>query len=153
MPTKMKRVRQCAYCGGVELVTRDHVPPKGIFSEPRPNDLITVPACRRCHNDETSKDDEYFRLALQVRDGIDSHPDVIKARPALIRSLTNPRKEGMRKRLFENIFLRELVTPSGIFIKNQWAIQTNMDRLRRVVSRIQRGLFYHHKGYRLPDGY
>jgi hypothetical protein len=145
--------KECAYCGAVGPVTRDHVPPKGIFSEPRPNSLITVPACERCHSGETSRDDEYFRLALHVRDGIDSHPDVKKARPTLLRSLANPRKVGMTKALTEKTFLAEFVTPSGIFIKKQWAIETNMDRLRRVVSRTMKGLFYHHKKHRLPDGY
>ncbi len=145
--------KQCVYCGAFEADTFDHIPPKGIFSQPRPNNLITVPACRQCHNDETSKDDEYFRLALQVRDGIDTHPDVIKARPTLLRSLQNPRKLGMRNALLKNIVLTELVTPSGIFIKKQLAIQTDMKRLSRVMSRTMKGLFYHHNKYRLPDGY
>jgi hypothetical protein len=145
--------KECAYCGAVGLVTRDHVPPQGIFSKPRPGNLITVPACKRCHSDETSKDDEYFRLALQVREGIDSHPDVIKTRPTFLRSLQNPRKLGMRNALLKNIVLMELVTPSGIFIKNQWGIQTDINRLRRVVSRTMKGLFYIHKKHRLPDGY
>ena len=146
-------MKECVYCGAIGADTRDHVPPRGIFSEPRPTNLITVPACRQCHGDETSKDDEYFRLSLQVRDGIGNHPDVIKARPSLLRSLENPRKVGMAKALLRKVVFAELVTPSGIFIRNQWAIETNMDRLRRVVSRTMKGLFYHHRKYRLPDGY
>ena len=148
-----EKIGECAYCGVVGKITRDHIPPKGIFSKPLPNDLITVPACVKCHSDETSKDDEYFRLALHVRDGIDSHPDVIKSRPTLLRSLERPQQIGMVKGLLENIFPAELVTPSGIFIKNQWAIQTDMNRLRRVVTRIMKGLFYKHKQHRVPDGY
>jgi hypothetical protein len=120
--------KQCVYCGAFGADTFDHIPPKGIYSQPRPNNLITVPACRQCHNDETSKDDEYFRLALQLRDGIDSHPDVVKTRPTLLRSLQNPCKLGMRNALLKNIVLTELVTPGGIFIKNQWALQTDMNR-------------------------
>src|ERR1035441_7723661 len=142
--------KQCVYCGDAGAETFDHIPPKGIFSQPRPNNLVTVPACRQCHNDETSKDDEYFRLALQLRDGIDSHPDVVKTRPTLLRSLQNPCKLGMRNALLKNIVLTELVTPGGIFIKNQWALQTDMNRLRRVVLRIMKGLFYCHKKHRLP---
>src|ERR1035441_406338 len=129
-----EKIGECAYCGAVGKITRDHIPPKGIFSKPLPDDLITVPACPQCHSDETSKDDEYFRLALQVREGIENHPDVIKG-------------------LLENIFLAELVSPNGIFIKNQWAIQTDMNRLRRVVTRIMKGLFYKLKEHRIPDGY
>ena len=145
--------KNCVYCGAVGADTMDHIPPKGIFSQPRPNNLITVPACRRCHNDETSKDDEYFRLALQAREGIGNHPDVRKSSDSLLRSLQNPCKIGMRNALLKNIVLAELVTPGGIFIKNQLAIQTDMNRLRRVVLRTMKGLFYCHKKHRLPDGY
>jgi hypothetical protein len=148
-----EKIGECAYCGAVGKITRDHVPPKGIFSKPLPDDLITVPACPRCHSDETSKDDEYFRLALQVREGIESHPDVIKSRPTLLRSLEKPQKIGMVKGLMENIFLADVVTPNGIFVGKQWAIQTDMNRLRRVVTRIMKGLFYKVKQHRIPDGF
>jgi hypothetical protein len=148
-----EKVGECAYCGVVGKITRDHVPPKGIFSKPLPDDLITVPACPQCHSDETSKDDEYFRLALQIREGIAEHPDAIKSRPTLLRSLEKPQKIGMVNGLLENIFLADVVTPNGIFIGKQWAIQTDMNRLRRVVIRIMKGLFYKVKQHRIPDGY
>jgi hypothetical protein len=148
-----EKIGECAYCGAVGKVTRDHIPSKAIFSKPLPDDLITVPACPKCHSDETSKDDEYFRLALQVRDGIADHPDAIKARPTLLRSLEKPQKVGMMKGLLENIFFADVVTLNGIFIGKQWAIQTDMNRLRRVVKRIMRGLFYKLKHHRVPDDY
>jgi hypothetical protein len=144
---------QCAYCGSIAVVTRDHIPPKLIFSKPRPNNLITVPACPTCHSTTTSKDDEYFRLALQVRDGIADHPDVVKTRRTLLRSLQKPEKAGMAKGLLQKIRLAEFVTPSGIFIKKQLALETDMSRIRRVVQRTMRGLFYFHKQHRLPEGY
>jgi len=144
---------ECVYCGAIGPITRDHVPPKGIFSEPRPDNLITVPACSQCHNSDVSKDDEYFRLILQVREEIHKHPDALKSYPALLRSLTRPQKAGMMNAFLKSIFLADLVTPSGIFIKKQLAIQTDMNRLRKVVTRILKGLFYYHREYRLPDGY
>ena len=145
--------KECAYCGAAAAETVDHVPPKGIFSQPRPSNLITVPACKQCHDEQTSRDDEYFRLALQLRDGVESHPDVIRARPTLLRSLQHPDKLGMRNALLKNIVLRDLITPGGIFVKKQWAIQTDMNRLRRVVLRTMKGLFYCHKKHRVPAGY
>jgi hypothetical protein len=155
MQAGTNKIGECAYCGAIGAVTRDHVPPKGLFSEPRSNDinLITVPACQRCHNVETSMDDEYFRLALQMREGTGDHPDAVKARPTLMRSLEKPYKVGIRKGLLENIFPAEFFTPSGIFIKKQLALQTDMVRLRRVVQRTLNGLFYHHTNRRLPVGY
>jgi hypothetical protein len=146
------RIGECAYCGARGIITSDHVPPKGIFSKPRPNDLITVPACRRCHS-KTSMDDEYFRNVLFMRDDLGGHPDVERGRATVTRSLENPCKIGMLRGLFKDIFLADVVTPGGIFIKKQWALRTDMVRVRGVVSRTMKGLFYHHKRYRLPEGY
>jgi len=101
--------QECVYCGATGCLTRDHVPPKAIFSKPLPSNLITVPACAKC-NSAASNDDEYFRLSLQVRDQMESHPDVIRSRPVLLRSLEKPQKAGMRNALIKNIFLADLVT-------------------------------------------
>lgn len=147
------QAEQCAYCDSMGAVTRDHIPPKLIFSKPRPNNLITVPACPRCHSVTTSKDDEYFRLALQVRDGVADHPDVVKTRSTLLRSLVHPEKVGMARGLLAKIIAAEFVTPTGIFIKHGLALETDMRRIRLVVQRTIRGLFYHHQQHRLPDGY
>lgn len=54
-----KQAGPCFNCGAPSE-TRDHVPPKGVFPAPRPKQLITVPACRKCNN-STKLDDEYFR--------------------------------------------------------------------------------------------
>jgi len=46
----------------------DHIPPKTIFGDKKPSDLITVPACEGCNNG-CSLDDEYFKqLWPNVRD-------------------------------------------------------------------------------------
>lgn len=51
----------CAFCGQqFRGKTKDHVPPRGLFGESPKGNLITVPACEKCNND-TSKDDEFFR--------------------------------------------------------------------------------------------
>jgi hypothetical protein len=51
----------CAYCGSTSELTDDHIPPKNLFPKPRPENIITVKACKICVKD-TSKDDEYFRM-------------------------------------------------------------------------------------------
>jgi hypothetical protein len=50
-------------CGGIQDLTRDHVPPANLFPEPRPSNLITVPCCRNC-NQSYSLDDEAMRVWL-----------------------------------------------------------------------------------------
>ncbi len=50
----------CYLCGSSENLTRDHVPPKGFFPDPKPTNLISVPCCQAC-NVGFSADDEAFR--------------------------------------------------------------------------------------------
>ena len=45
--------------------TRDHVPPKGIFAKPLPDNLITVPCCQSC-NHGNHKADEVFRSIMAM---------------------------------------------------------------------------------------
>jgi len=153
MPANINTVRECAYCGAVGIVTRDHVPPKGIFPKPRPANLITVPACRKCHSQQTSRDDEYFRNTLNVREDLSQHPGVLKVQPVVLRSFSNPNKSGMLGEFLKSIRLIEQVTPAGIIIKNKLGFEADMVRIRRVVQRIVIGLFYHHRQHRIPVGY
>src|ERR1700676_4159588 len=60
--TYMNKVGECIYCGETRQLTSDHVPPRCLFSKPRPP-LVTVPCCLDC-NREFGKYDEYFRLAI-----------------------------------------------------------------------------------------
>jgi hypothetical protein len=69
-------MKHCAICGKpCETTTRDHIPPKGLFGKPLPDNLLTVPSCQQC-NQEASGDDEYFRLlavewdASRIGDGV-----------------------------------------------------------------------------------
>src|SRR5271169_6826938 len=82
---------ECYLCGAL-ATTRDHIPPLGLFPEPRPSNLVTVPACLAC-NRGRSLDDEYFRLMVTAgsRDSPQSinllHQRIIphmRKKPALI---------------------------------------------------------------------
>ena len=71
----MAETETCAYCGNL-ATTRDHVPPQNLFPQPWTNDLITVPACKRCNN-YPSRDDEYFIWVLTLEG---AGPEADKAR-------------------------------------------------------------------------
>lgn len=61
---KVKEINTvCCYCGIKRATTKDHVPPKAIFTKPRPSDLITVPCCFECNN-AASVSDEKFKAYL-----------------------------------------------------------------------------------------
>jgi len=57
----------CYLCGKLDdgNFTRDHVPPKGLFLEPRPSNLITVPCCLECNN-KHSDFDERLRIIASM---------------------------------------------------------------------------------------
>ena len=71
---KPKNYGECVYCGREAQLTSDHIPPKNLFPKPRPSNLITVPSCKRC-NRSASKDDEYLRLVLVMREDVFSRSE------------------------------------------------------------------------------
>ena len=129
---------ECAYCGERRELTRDHVPPKCLFSKPRPPDLVTVPCCEPC-NRELSKHDEYFRIAITT--GIDAtkfpreNANSIRA----INSLSDPARQGFARSLIQN------------YERNPGRLRVDSGRIKTVLHRTARGLLYHHKHIRLPD--
>jgi hypothetical protein len=134
---------QCVYCGAIGPITLDHIPPKNLFAKPRPNNLIKVPSCAHCHseNKQVSKDDEYFRLMITLREDI------------VLRSLTRPDKMGFTKSLLRNTFQVNVKTKNGLYLGKKAAYNVNLERLDNVAIRITKGLFYHETGNRLPDEY
>ncbi len=143
----------CVYCGledpDVRDRTRDHVPPKNLFPEPRPSDLITVPCCRQC-NGSASEDDEYFRFVLTSRIDTSDHPEAEKVRPRIFRSLQRPEATGFSDLLREIMIDVDVHTPSGIYVGKGAGIKISHERLNRVADRIVRGLYWHTFEVRLP---
>jgi hypothetical protein len=82
----------CVYYGSTEALTDDHIPPKTLFPKARPANLITVRSCRSC-NEGASKDDEYFRLVISMRNDSGDHPAVKKTIPSIYRSFAKIKQE------------------------------------------------------------
>ena len=140
------------YCGRKGRLTKDHIPPRGLFSKPPPKNLITVPSCSQC-NSGASKDDEYFRtvLALKERAGDDFNARGI--RDSVLRSLSRP-----RGRRFGGLFLSQVGyinprTTSGIHLAKRLAYNVDLERLDRVAVRVVKGLHYILTGKRIPTGF
>jgi hypothetical protein len=128
---------ECVYCGEQRELTRDHIPPRCLFGKPRPADLVTVPSCVDC-NSEVSKHDEYFRIAVTT--GIDrerfpkENADSVRA----INSLARPASLGFARLLLQN------------YKPNPSRLTIDSDRIKIVLCRIARGLFYHQRDVRMP---
>ena len=135
-------------CGN-PATTREHIPPDGIYPDPKPPNLITVPACGQC-NEGSSRDDQYFIWFVATASSEDSlakeliNKRILKGfrqRPALLRSI-------MKKATKVNVY-----SEGGIFLGQQPAFAYDYKRIHRVVDKIVRGLFYHEERYILGSNY
>jgi hypothetical protein len=134
---------KCAICGESRDLTSDHVPPKGIFPEPRSSDLITVRACSECNNG-ASAFDERFRVYLSLHAGIDQ-PETER----LFMNHTLPtirHNRRIRREIISNSEPVERYTPAGIYLGNAHTLDWDSEAHDKVVERTARGLYFHEYG-------
>lgn len=144
MPNSRQQV--CAICGVREASTRDHVPPKNLFPEPRPSDLITVPACCECNNG-SSVEDEDFRTYLALQIGKQSD---IADKLWLSSKRSLDRRTRMRREFLKSLATATILTPAGPVQRTAFAIPCRVYDV--VFERVVRGLYLHHFGSILgPD--
>src|SRR5678816_3709575 len=95
--------------------TKDHVPPRNLFPTPPPTGLITVPACDDCNGGE-SKDDEWFRLTLSIREKVKGNADREAIIPTVERSMARSAAKGFARGVRAKIHHVPRYTPEGIYI-------------------------------------
>lgn len=139
------------YCGAEGFVTDDHCPPKGLFAKPRPT-LITVPACDEC-NRGFSRDDEYFRdfFVMDERSRGNQDRDALVA--LINRSYTRPQSAKMQAALARETRARIRERPNSDVLTIGRLRHASGMRLSVTAARIAKGLFWYHKGFRLPKDY
>lgn len=140
----MKRGRDlgiCVICGSRKAVTRDHIPPKGIFCQPRPNNLITVPACKECNNGASDLDERFrVHLSLHVaRKGNDTARNFYEEALRTLEHNSELRREILSK--LEPVYL---TTESGIIHDKGYRMLWDSQAHDAIVERMIRGLYYHH---------
>lgn len=141
----------CTYCGDASPTTMDHIPPKCLFAKPRPA-LITVPCCLRC-NREASKDDEYLRLMLISKHDAGDHPEARKLWSATQRSLERAPRSRFTQAFLESVMRIDMKSLGGIYLGSRPGYNVDLRRLDHVAGRVVKGLFFHHRRYRLPNEY
>lgn len=132
----------CVYCGRNENMSRDHIPPKSLFLQPRPNDLITVPSCKIC-NEQSSKDDTYFRDVLVLRQDMATHPMVQPLIKTVLRSFKRSESTKYFWSIYSKFAQHDACTRYGIYVGSQPTLEVDLSRVLQVVKRIVRGLHYH----------
>jgi hypothetical protein len=139
MTSSRKKNTICCICGKSPASTRDHIPPDGIFPDPKPKDLITVPACVKC-NQGSSLNDEYFRAVIAIAYGNNDlaaqlvYKNIIKRfrkKPALLQSIVKSEKKV------------DVHSEGGIYLGKLPAIKCDPQRVCSVIDKIVRGLFWH----------
>lgn len=138
----------CAICGTMPATTREHVPAEQFFSPPRPGDLSTVPSCEAC-NKGSQRDDEYLRAhLLSLRNGGDSRAAEV-VRDRLRRQLHRPLFPGLLKLLRGLSEFRLGMGKSGEPTVALY-IRPDADRVKRVLTKYVRGIYYHVTGSIMP---
>jgi hypothetical protein len=133
----------CVYCAKNPGLTDDHVPPKSFFPQPRPSNLITVPACNKC-NSGAGKDEDYFLATFMF-----SEAGITDAGKTLWKQRLDRmfRKNlGLRRRLAKGFSYRPVVTATGIYLGHRMGLQFDERRFERVIQKIVRGLYYFEYG-------
>lgn len=142
--------RETCYCCESIATSREHIPPKCIFEEPRPSNLITIPSCDQ-HNLGKSKDDEYFRWFIATASSESKKADnlvktkVIKGfrrKPALFHEIW----EGAIKNI-------DIYSGGGIYLYSKPGFKFDVPRVQNIMNQICKGLFYYHVARKFPNNY
>lgn len=138
MRKKLKN-KPCIYCAKNLAGTRDHVPPKNLFCKPKPDNLITVPACLVC-NKVTEMDEDFFLATIMFTEAGETPEGKIFWDDFLRRMFKkNP---ALRGKIRRSLSMRNAHTPSGIFLGDKLTLKTDPPRLERVAGKIVKGLYY-----------
>jgi hypothetical protein len=133
--------RVCYWCGAQSPTERDHVFPRNLFQEPRPQ-LLTVAACTS-HNRVFSEDEENFREFMVG--GSYGHPEA----RALWESKSRVKFRRSRRyasMLLSQVAQREVRSRAGLFLGHLYTFHPDGSRIRRVFRKMIRGLYSNHHG-------
>lgn len=130
---------RCFWCGASDPPEKDHVFPKSLFFPPRPENLITVPACET-HNRMFSLEEEYFREFVLASSY--SHPEARQLWETRTRSALS-RKPAYRAMLAAQIRKLEIRTAGGVFLGTLDALIADAPRINAMLRKIVRGIYYH----------
>lgn len=136
-------------CGQEKACSRDHVPPRCIFTKPYPTDLVTVPACAKCNMGRSGLD-EQFKVFLGLAVGY--HLDGNKTyRLPVLKTLAHNRK--LHSEILTSMRQVVIHDPSIHASQSAMAIPLNQTAHDTVVEKTVRGLYFHHTGTILGNKY
>ena len=152
MATKQKK-KLCVYCRSPHNLDHDHIPPKSLFPPPRPENLITVPCCPKCHK-EFNENDAYFRNYLIFSPQCSWHPAARQLKEVGLRSLQDSNVGEPSNPYIHTVdkFFHTM-SHSGLAPGLGTTVTVDDDRIGDAVVRIVVGLFWVENKKYLPDDY
>lgn len=136
----------CAICGRREGTTRDHVPPKAIFPKPRPNNLVTVPACPECNNGASDSDD-LFKVYLSMQAAGNNEIARRLFQEKTVRTLQ--RNQSLLAAIQQEATGVEVLNNQGQ-LETRTGVLWNSVAHDAVIERTIRGLYYYHSETPVP---
>ncbi|MBO6621906.1 MAG: hypothetical protein JJ892_08780 [Balneola sp.] len=143
---------KCIYCGNLEELTRDHIPPKNLFPKPRPSNLITVPCCKPCNN-SFSLDDEYMQVMFSLKYNVHEKETVKRNWPKILRNLSRIESDGFYQSIMNGVKDFDVKTKSGVHLGKISTYEIDYKRITNVSDRIVQGLYFETKNNILPSEY
>lgn len=137
----------CVLCQLREATTRDHVPPKCLFPRPRPDNLITVPACAQCNNGASDHDD-LFKVFLSMQVSENSEIGLRLFHEKTVRTLE--RNRALLERIRQESVELQIKNEKGE-LKTRTGVLWDSAAHDAVISRTIKGLYYHHTGHFLSS--
>jgi hypothetical protein len=145
----MKRRDQCYICGGLGPDTREHVIPDCFFVEPRPENLLTLPAHRAC-NERLSVSDEYSRNILAWLGSEKSRVAQKLWEGKIDRSIK--RNRALRSHIAAALVPKaDKYSAGGIYLGSAPGIRIDTKRFYPTIEKIVRGLHRLRAGSPMPS--
>jgi hypothetical protein len=125
--------KRCIYCGN-PAKSSEHIVARCLLEKPYPKNLLTAPACDSC-NHSYAADEEYFEVVLAQ----------IGTTPTLTRKIEAGGK--VDRALSYSPRFDDFITSSLKVSEGRVYIETNLNRVNRVLLKIAAGLFYKRYSY------
>jgi hypothetical protein len=146
------KIKICVYCSQLKEVSKDHVVPKCLFTQPYPPNLISVPACDDC-NREKSLNDDYLRDFLVTDNYVNQSP---VAQQIFHQKMLSSQRQGssvIAREAVSKARLEPLYTKGGIYMGDFHTVVVDAKRIETIFKTLVKGLYYNSQKKLFPDGY
>lgn len=145
----MRRRALCYLCGLPGADTREHVIPYCFFTSPRPANLLTLPAHKKC-NSKYAISDEYSRniLAWLGMDRSKIAQELWDGQISRAFKRSAPLRNHIHSSLVERV---DKFSVGGIYLGSAPGMRLDTRRFYPTIEKIVRGLHRHNSGSVLPN--